>query len=156
MKNIFFLLIFVDSLPQSITYNLDTSVLTGITNSVKIDILANTATEFPSSTDKNSKTKCTTMTSLDELNTIGHEIDRQMTKKTTETLDLLTELLNGSLEKNTFLSKMSDTTDTTIQDLVAISKKLVKRHKFEVNPNHKEFMRMKHLHFPTTSKDIGG
>lgn len=95
------------------------------------------------------------MTTLDELNVIGHEIDKQMTKKTNETLELLTDLLSGLLEKNTFLTRMSDATDTTLSDLLSISKKLVKRHKFEVNPNHREFMRIKHLQFPTTSKDLG-
>jgi hypothetical protein len=140
---------------------LETSAATGITNSVKIDILANSLIEVPSSTDKNSKqnfqtsAKVVNMTALDELNVIGHEIDKQMTRKTTETLDLLTELLSGALEKSTFLTKMSDTTDTTVADLLAISRKLVKRHKFEVNPNLKEFMRLKHLHFPTSSKDLG-
>lgn len=140
---------------------METSGETGITSSVKIDILANNFAEVPSSTDRNSKqnfqtsAKCANMTALDELNVIGHEIDKQMTKKTNEIVDCLTELLSGLLEKNTFLTKMSDATDTTMADLLAVSRKLVKRHKFEVNPNHKEFMRMKHLHFPTTSKDLG-
>lgn len=94
------------------------------------------------------------MSSLDELNLIGHEIDKQMTKKTNETLELLKELLSGSLEKHTFLTKMANATNTTNLDLVSIAKKLVKRHKFEVNPNHKEFMRIKRLQFPTTSNDL--
>jgi hypothetical protein len=151
----------LDALPQSFTYNLEPSATTGVTNSVKIDILANNLMEVQSTTDKNSKinyqisSKCANMTTLDELNVIGHEIDKQMTKKTNETLELLKELLSGNLEKNTFLSKMSDATDTSLADLVSISRKLIKRHKFEVNPNHKEFMRIKHLQFPTTSRDLG-
>lgn len=153
---------FVDSLPQSFTYNLEPSATTGITNSVKIDILANSSTEMPSSSDKSSKSiyqassKCaTTMTTLDELNVIGHEIDKQITKKTNEALVLLTDFLSGSLDKNLFLAKMSDATDTNLHDLLSISKKLVKRFKFEVNPNLKDFMKIKHLQFPTASKDLG-
>lgn len=128
---------------------------------MKIDILASNLSEVPSSSDSNSKqnfqtsAKIVSMTALDELNVIGHEIDRQTTKKTAETLELLTELLSGAMEKNTFLAKMKEGTDTTLADLLAISRKLVKRHKFEVNPNLKEFMRIKHLQFPTSSKDLG-
>lgn len=94
------------------------------------------------------------MSSLDELNLISHEIDKQMTKKTNETLELLKDFLGGSLDKNTFFVKMSDTSETSIQDILSIARKLIKRHKFEVNPNHKEFMRIKFLNFPTTSKDL--
>lgn len=94
------------------------------------------------------------MTSVDEINVISHEIDKQMTKKTLETLQLLKEVVSGALEKNVFLKKMSDASDTSQTDLLSIAKKLIKRHKFELNPNHKEFMRIKFLHFPTSSKDL--
>lgn len=95
------------------------------------------------------------MSSLDELNIIGHEIDKQITKKTNEILELLKDFLGGALEKNNFLTRMTDASDTSISDLLSIAKKLTKRHKFEPNPNHKEFMRIKFLQFPTSSRDLG-
>lgn len=95
------------------------------------------------------------MSSLDELNVIGHEIDKQITKKTNEILELLKDFLSGALEKMHFLTKMTDASDTSISDLLSIAKKLTKRHKFEPNPNHKEFMRIKFLQFPTSSRDLG-
>jgi hypothetical protein len=156
--------VLVDLLPKSITYNLEPSATTGISNSVKIDILAPTINqnEVPSTTDKSlrvtsyqSPSKCSKMSSYDELNLISHEIDKQMTKKTNETLELLKEFLSGAIEKNYFLTKMSDACDTSQADLISIARKLIKRHKFEINPNYREFMRIKFLLFPTTSKDLG-
>lgn len=94
------------------------------------------------------------MSSLDELNLISHEIDKQMSKKANETLELLKDFLSGSLEKNTFLTKMNDASETSQADLMSIAKKLIKRHKFELNPNYKEFMKMKFLNFPTSSRDL--
>lgn len=160
--NVFFISL-VDLLPTSITYNLEPSTETGLSNSLKIDILAPSVnqTEVPSSTDKSSKvtnhqspSKCSTMSSLDELNVISHEIDRQISKKTTETLELIKELLSGSMDKSSFLSKMSMASETTQLDLKSIANKLIRRHKFEPNPNYREFMRLKYLYFPTSSKDL--
>lgn len=99
--------------------------------------------------------KCSKMSSLDELNVISHEIDKQITKKTNAILELLKEYLSGTVEKNIFLAKMTDASDTSLADLISVARKLTKRHKFEPNPNHKEFMRIKFLQFPTTSKDLG-
>lgn len=134
---------------------------TGLSNSVKIDILAPSSnqTEVPSSTEKSSKaynspSKCSTMSSLDELNLISQEIDKQMSKKAFETLELLKEFLSGALERNTFLAKMSDASETSQSDLMSIARKLIKRHKFELNPNYKEFMKIKFLYFPTSAKDL--
>lgn len=154
---------FVDQLPKSITYSFEPSATTGISNSVKIDILAPAMnqTEVPSSTDRSSKSfqsspvKCTKLSSLDELNIISHEIDKQITKKTNIILDLLKEFLSLSMDKNIFLTKMSDASETSLSDLLSVAKKLIKRHKFEPNPNHKEFMRIKFLQFPTTARDLG-
>ena len=119
-------------------------------------------TELPPAADKNQKAsslnshnKCSKLSSVDELNVISHEIDKQITKKTNLILELLKEYLDGKMEKDLFLSKMSDATETSLSDLVSVAKKLIKRHKFEPNPNHKEFMRIKFLQFPTTSKDLG-
>lgn len=95
------------------------------------------------------------MSSYDELNLISHEIDKQMTKKTNETLELLKEFVSGTMEKCIFLAKFSDASDCNQSDLVSIARKLIKRHKFLLNPNHKEFMRIKFLNFPTSSKDLG-
>lgn len=94
------------------------------------------------------------MSSLDELNLISQEIDKQMSKKAFETLELLKEFLSGALERNTFLAKMSDASETTQSDLMSIARKLIKRHKFELNPNYKEFMKIKFLYFPTSAKDL--
>lgn len=154
---------FVDELPESITYSLDSSSNSGARSNLKIDILAPTMSfiEVPSLTDRQLRaaiqsSKCSKdMTCLDELNIISHEIERQINKKTTEILDLLKNYLSGLLEKNIFMERMADASDTTLSDLIAISKKLVKRHKFLYNPNVKDFMRIKLLIFPTTSKDLG-
>lgn len=102
-----------------------------------------------------SPSKCSKMSCVDELNVISHEIDKQITKKTITILELLKEFLSGLMEKNSFLTRMSDASDTSLSDLISIARKLTKRHKFEPNPNHKEFMRIKFLQFPTTSKDLG-
>lgn len=153
----------VDDLPTSITYSLEPSQYTGISSSFKIDILTPTLNHSDSTTDKivrstsyQSPPKSSkTMSSLDELNVISHEIDKQITKKTIAILELLKEYLSGLLEKNVFLARMSDASDTSLSDLISIARKLTKRHKFEPNPNHKEFMRIKFLQFPTTSRDLG-
>lgn len=160
---IFVFISFVDLLPESITYSLESSPVTGISSNVKIDILAPTASfiEVPTTTDKGSRltnghsSKCTKMTSLDELNVISREIDKQITKKTNKILELLKEFLCGMSDKNSFHTQMIDASDTSLSDLLLIAKKLIKRHKFESNPNHKEFMRIKFLNFPTTSSDLG-
>lgn len=155
---------FVDQLPKSITYSFEPSATTGMSSSVKIDILAPSMNqaEVPSTTDRSLKSssyqsqpKCSKISSLDELNIISHEIDKQITKKTNIILELLKEFLNGAVDKNPFLTKMSDASETTISDLLSVAKKLIKRHKFEPNPNHKEFMRIKFLQFPTTARDLG-
>lgn len=86
---------------------------------------------------------------------ISHEIDKQITKKTNAILQLLKEFLSGTLEKVNFMTRMTDASDTSLSDLLSVARKLTKRHKFEPNPNHKEFMRIKFLLFPTTSKDLG-
>lgn len=95
------------------------------------------------------------MSSLDELNVIAKEIDKQISKKTNEVLQLIKDHLSGTLDKNAYYAKMTDASETSTSDLLTITKKLIKRHKFEPNPNHREFMRIKFLQFPTTSKDLG-
>lgn len=148
-------------MPKSIIYKLETLPSTGISSSFKIDILAPTMNQSDSTTDKGRvasyepPSKCSKLTSLDELNVISHEIDKQITKKTIAILELLKEFLSGSTEKNNFITRLSDASDTTLSDMISIARKLTKRHKFEPNPNHKEFMRIKFLQFPTTSKDLG-
>lgn len=131
---------------------------------MKIDIPALSQAEAPSTTEINQRNvttvvqqplKCSNISSLDELNVMGKEIDRQMSKKTNEVLELLKELLSETLEKSAYFSKMTEASETSLSDLLSITKKLIKRHKFEPNPNHREFMRIKFLHFPTTSKDLG-
>lgn len=99
--------------------------------------------------------KTTKLTGLDELNVIGHEIDKQITKKTNRILELLREFFCGLLDKNSFRAQMIDASETSLSDLLLITKKLIKRHKFQSNPNHKEFMRIKFLSFPTSSTDLG-
>ncbi|CRK88203.1 CLUMA_CG001984, isoform A [Clunio marinus] len=150
-------------LPTSITYNLEPDARSNTESRVKIDILApsNNQTEVPSSTERYSKStnyqspsKCSKMSSMDELQLISREIDKQMNKKTIEVLEIIKDCLSGLLEKNTFLTNLRDASDTSLSDLVSIARKLIKRHKFEANPNNKEFMRIKFLHFPTTSSDF--
>lgn len=91
----------------------------------------------------------------DEMNVISHEIDKQISKKTNEILELLKELVSGSVDETSFSVKMSEAGNLSSADMVSIAKKLIKRHKFEINPNQREFLRMKFLQFPTTSRDIG-
>lgn len=92
---------------------------------------------------------------LDELNVISHEIDKQLSKKTLEILELLKEFLSGSLDKSFFIGKMREASNISLGDLTLLARKLIKRHKFEINPNYREFLRIKFLQFPTSSKDIG-
>lgn len=152
-------------MPKTITYSLEATPTGGFNNnnSFKIDILAPAMgqIEMPSSTDKPLKVpnlqspKGSKMTALDEMNVISHEIDKQITKKTNEILELLKEFLSGALERVRFSEKMREASDTALSDLMSIAKKLIKRHKFEPNPNFKEFMRIKFLQFPTSAIDIG-
>jgi hypothetical protein len=137
--------------------------VTGISNNVKIDILPQSMNfiEVPTTTDKISRdsnghtSKSTKLTGLDELNVISREIDKQITKKTNRILDLLKEFFCGMLDKNSFRAQMIDASETSLSDLLFISKKLIKRHKFQSNPNQKEFLRIKFLSFPTSSTDLG-
>jgi len=95
------------------------------------------------------------LSSFDELKIMSNEIDKQMTKKTNEIIILLKELLSGTLPTADFHAKMNGVGEISTSDLHSISRKLIKRHKFEHNPNQKDFMRMKSLQFPTNSKDLG-
>lgn len=90
----------------------------------------------------------------DEFGILGHEIDKQMNKKTNEILELVKEYLESSISESEFNSKMNEVGGTSQTDLTSISRKLIKRHKFEPNPNQKDFMRIKCLTFPTSSKDL--
>lgn len=145
-------------MPKSITYSVET---TGISNScVKIDILTSAGTFFSSDAVEMPKKitslpKNANISLNDELNLLSHEIDKQMNKKTLEILELVKEYLGNELNEIEFHSKMNDIGNVSVSDLSTISKKLIKRQKFEVNPNHKDFMRMKFLQFPTSSKDLG-
>jgi hypothetical protein len=173
----FSLLPLTDQLPKSFTYSLETRSL-GVSNSFKIDILepslaiqsdvasSTTATttaaaEMPRSThstvssSSSSTSKYANLSSLDELNLLSHEIDKQITKKTNEILELVKEFLAGSIESCAFHARMLEIGNISIADLTVITKKLMKRHKFEANPNQRDFMRVKYLQFPTSSKDLG-
>lgn len=95
------------------------------------------------------------MSPTDELNLFNHEIDKQITRRTNEILELIKQYLGGIIDGREFHMKMIDNGNISINDLILISKKLIKRHKFEANPNQRDFMRMKQLSFATTSQDIG-
>lgn len=99
--------------------------------------------------------KGSSLSPADEMNVISHEIDKQITKKTNEILELLKEFVSGSVDKAAFSVKMGEAGNFSSGDMVSIAKKLIKRHKFEINPNQREFLRMKFLQFPTTSREIG-
>lgn len=99
--------------------------------------------------------KGSSLSPADEMNVISHEIDKQITKKTNEILELLKEFVSGSVDKTIFSEKMAEAGNLSTGDMVSIAKKLIKRHKFEINPNQREFLRMKFLIFPTTSREIG-
>lgn len=145
-------------MPKSITYSVET---TGISSScVKIDILSSTGTYFNSDAVEMPKIvtsipKHANISLNDELNIISHEIDKQMNKKTVEILELVKEYLGNELSEVEFHSKMNEIGNVSVHDFSTISKKLIKRQKFEANPNQKDFMRMKFLQFPTSSKDLG-
>ena len=145
-------------MPKSITYSVET---TGIRSScVKIDILTSAGTFFNSDSVEMSKLvtsipKHANISLNDELNILSHEIDKQMNKKTIEILELVKEYLGNVLSEVEFHSKMNDIGNVSVSDLSTIAKKLIKRQKFEANPNQKDFMRMKFLQFPTSSKDLG-
>lgn len=155
---LFLLFVNTDQLPRSITYSLEPSS-TGVSNSVKIDILASTA-EVSSTTTMfksvvgNSPVKHTNISVADELNLLGHEIDRQMNKKTNEILELIKAYLSNTFNQNEFHEKMNEIGNVSMADLISISKKVMKRHKFEVNPNQHYFIKMKLLQFPTSAKDL--
>jgi hypothetical protein len=91
----------------------------------------------------------------DELNLLGHEIDRQMSRKTNEILELIKAFLNETLSKEEFHSRMSEIGSVTMSDITLITRKVIKRHKFEPNPNQHYFAKMKLLQFPTSGKDLG-
>lgn len=158
----FFFVSKIDQLPKSFTYSLETSS-TGVSSSVKIDILAPSLfsqTEASSTTNEMSKTqtspsKHSNISLNDELNLLGHEIDKQMSKKTNEILELTKEFLGNKIDKNEFHSRMEYSGNINMCDFISITKRLTKRQKFEANPNQKEFSKMKHLQFPTSSKDLG-
>jgi hypothetical protein len=165
-----------DQMPKSFSYSFDATSL-GVSSSVKIDILeppvsslaiqsnvassTTTSTEMlrvaPSTPSSSSSTssKYGNLSSLDELNLLSHEIDKQITKKTNDVLELAKEFLAGTLDSSEFHTKMLETGNIAMADLTLISKKLIKRHKFEANPNQRDFMRVKRLQFPTDSKDLG-
>lgn len=149
--------LFTDQLPRSITYSLEPTS-TGVSNSVKIDILASTA-EVSSTTamskSLNSPTKHANISVADELNLLGHEIDRQMNKKANEVLELIKAYLSGTFNRSEFHGKMNDIGSVSMADLTSIAKKVIKRYKFEANPNQHYFVRMKFLQFPTSSRDLG-
>ncbi|CAG9808021.1 unnamed protein product [Chironomus riparius] len=148
---------YTNRMPKSITYSVET---TGISSScVKIDILTSTGSFFNSDSVEISKlatsiSKHANISLNDELNILSHEIDKQMNKKTMEILELVKEYLGNELSEVEFHSKMNDIGNVSVSDLSTIAKKLIKRQKFEANPNQKEFMRMKFLQFPTSSKDL--
>jgi hypothetical protein len=108
-----------------------------------------------SSPSSSSSSKYANITLNEELKLLGHEIDKQITKKTNEILELIKEFLGNSIDKLEFYSKLNEVSNTTMGDLTLITKKLMKRYKYEANPNQKDFMRMKHLQFPTNSRDLG-
>ncbi|XP_070503704.1 uncharacterized protein [Chironomus tepperi] len=144
-------------MPKSITYSVET---TGISSScVKIDILTSTGSYYNLDAVDMSKVvtsipKHANISLNDELNILSHEIDKQINKKTLEILELVKEYLGNQLNEDEFHSRMNDIGNVSVSDLSTIAKKLIKRQKFEANPNQKDFMRMKFLQFPTSSKDL--
>ncbi|KAG5671382.1 hypothetical protein PVAND_001583 [Polypedilum vanderplanki] len=160
-----------NQMPKLFSYSFDATSL-GVSSSVKIDVLENsslaiqsnvasstttTANEMPRiapATPLSVSSKYANLSSLDELNLLSHEIDKQITKKTNEVLELAKEFVAGSIESNAFHSRMIEIGNIAMSDLLLISKKLIKRHKFEANPNQRDFMRVKQLQFPTSSKDL--
>lgn len=143
---------------------MEPSSLTGVSNSVKIDILASCTSEVTSTTTMNKSTSNSpvkvnhqvNISVSDELNLLGHEIDRQMNKKANEILELLKAfLIGGAFSQSNFRDKMNEIGNVTMSDLIMIAKKVIKRHKFEMNPNHHYFVKMKNLQFPTSARDLG-
>lgn len=141
-------------------------------SSVKIDILASTmsitqaeasstttAATFSQKTSSNfvrdNSKQQKKLSQEDELNLLGHEIDRQMNKKTTEILELIKAYLSQSFNRDQFHEKMAEIGNVTMSDLSSITRKIVKRHKFEVNPNQHYFLKMRLLQFPTSAFDLG-
>lgn len=132
---------------------------------VKIDILAPSLTVV-NQTNTSSKTtdkianshrspSKTALSSMDELNIIGNEIDKQITKKTNEIMELLRQYLSDAFDKTQFATLMSTTGAFTTNDFFIITKKLVKKHKYIRSPNHNNFMKMKKFYFQTSAEDLG-
>ena len=166
---IFILLIISGSLPKSIYLNTSE-------NGVKIDILTpisqpnqNNQSQLPfTSTLKSSLRESTMNQSLsqnhqassslsthNELEMINNEIDLLFSQKTTFILTLLTEFISNRITRNIFENKMKLYCDITLTDLVSVTKNLIKKYKFEANPNSKEFSKIKYLQFPTTYQNLG-
>lgn len=148
-----------DQLPTSITYNLETTSTLGVSSSVKIDILASNITQQTEATTIGNMTKSPTknsnITVADELNLLGHEIDRQMGRKTNEILELIKAYLSNTFSKTEFHERMNEVGSVTMSDLSQITRKIIKRHKFEPNPNQHYFTKMRFLVFPTSGRDLG-
>lgn len=94
------------------------------------------------------------ITLTDELNILNHEIDKQINKKTNDILELVKDFLGLSIGETEFQYKMHEIGSISVSDFSLMTKKLIKRHKFESNPNQKDFMKMKALRFPTSSRDL--
>lgn len=160
-EQLFFIATFfitTDQLPKSITYNLETSTK-GVSSSVKIDILASSLTQQAEASSTGNMTKSTNKNSnisvADELNLLGHEIDRQMSRKTNEILELIKAFLSNTISKAEFHERMTSVGNVTMSDITLITRKVIKRHKFEPNPNQHYFTKMKFLQFPTSGSDLG-
>lgn len=99
--------------------------------------------------------KSANITVADELNLLGHEIDRQMGRKTNEILELIKAFISNAVTKKEFHEKMTEIGNVSMSDLTLIARKVIKRYKFEQNPNQQLFAKMKFLQFPTGGKDLG-
>lgn len=92
---------------------------------------------------------------IDELNILGHEIDRQMNRKTNEILEHIKAFLSNTLNNTEFYRRLNEIGNVTMTDITLITRKLIKRHKFEPNPNQHYFAKIKCLQFPTSGNDLG-
>lgn len=89
-----------------------------------------------------------------ELKQISVEIDKRLKKKINKILGLLQDIINSKIPRLDFVSRMHEIANITVSDLIFIAKKLLKKHKFALNPNSKDFAKIKSLNFPTSASDL--
>lgn len=159
-------ILLIDSQKALIEYKINTSGKDGSIDRVEIDFHAHVTEDnetsktdriftWPNIQSQNKKdSPLNNMSVTNELNLISSEIDRKLKKKTICIIEVVQEYLNLKIGNDEFAKKMQQAADTTTEDLVSISKRLQKRKKFERNPNVKEFLKMKNLHFSTSSTEL--